>query len=124
MPSLISMVLSKNFWPILTAAMKEMAQFATKIPTFCLVVGKHDCNHTALREAQDSALQAVSPAELSASVCACLRLIYPLRSWRLCGSRCPVGIIHIAWGVKKSEKSLFYIPILNESTRPSKDRIS
>jgi len=68
------MVLSKNFWPILTAAMKEMAQFATKIPTFCLVVGKHDCNHTALREAQDSALQAVSPPELFVFVCARLRL--------------------------------------------------
>jgi len=81
------MVLSKNFWPILTAAMKEMAQFTTKIPTFCLITGKYDCNHTALREAQDSALQAVSLAELSASVRARLRLIYPLRS-RRCFSHC------------------------------------
>ena len=39
----------------------------------------------ALREAQDSALKAESPAELSASVRARLRLIYPLRSRRLCG---------------------------------------
>ena len=31
---------------------KEMAQFTTKILTFCLITGKHDCNHTALREAQ------------------------------------------------------------------------
>ena len=74
MPSLISMVPLKKFWLILTAAMKEMAQFTTKIPTFCLITGKYDCNHTALREAQDSALQAVSPPELFVFVCARLRL--------------------------------------------------
>jgi len=31
--------------------MKEMEQVTARILTFCLITGKHDCNHTALREA-------------------------------------------------------------------------
>jgi len=46
---------------------------------------KHELGIIVLREAQDSALQAVSLAELSVSVCVRLRLIHPLRSRRLCG---------------------------------------